>query len=245
MVDLDTPGPGDVVKTREIPYLGPILRRFGNTRVAEVLYDRVGDLYLGAVVRHTDNFADVAWLGNPIWQNVLDLWTLQEAIAEIRPAVILETGTNRGGSAMFYANLLDLLDNDGRVVTVDIERMHELAHPRIEFLIGSSIGEEVLDNMRAAVEQAKGPVLVVLDSDHRREHVAAELDLYAPLVTSGSLMLAQDGIVDHHRIFTAGRPGPGPAIAEFLARHQEFYVDESRDRRFLATHHPRGWLRRR
>ncbi len=233
-----------MANTREFPYLGPILRRFGNPRVAKMLYERVGDVYLGALVRQTDNFADVTWLGNPIWQNVLDLWTLQEAIAEIRPAVILETGTNRGGSAMFYANLLDLLGAGGRVVTVDIERMHDLAHPRIEFLIGTSVGEEVLGKMRSAAEQAGGPVLVVLDSDHRREHVAAELELYAPLVTSGSLMLAQDGIVDAHPMFAEGRPGPGPAIAEFLSRHGEFYVDESRDRRFLATHHPRGWLRR-
>ena len=146
---------------------------------------------------------------------------------------------------MFYANLLDLLDANGRVVTVDLEPMHQITHPRIDFLIGSSVSEEVQDKMSAAAEQAEGPVLVVLDSDHRQEHVAAELEIYAPLVTSGSLMLAQDGIVDAHRIFTAGRPGPGPAIAEFLARHDEFSVDESQDRRFLATHHPRGWLRRR
>jgi cephalosporin hydroxylase len=241
----DDPGPAKTTATREIPYLGPVLRRFGNAGVAKVLYDRVGDLYLGTVVRHTDNFADVTWLGNPIWQNVLDLWTLQEAIAEIRPGVILETGTNRGGSAMFYANLMDLLDNGGRVVTIDIERMHDLEHPRIDFLIGNSVSDEMLDQIKAAVDRAEGPVMVVLDSDHRREHVAAELEAYGPLVTSGSLMLAQDGIVDAHRLFSAGRPGPGPAIADFLARHDEFYVDELRDRRFLATHHPRGWLRRR
>jgi cephalosporin hydroxylase len=222
-----------------------MLRRFGNTRIPKALYDRVGDLYLGAVVRHTDNFADVTWLGNPIWQNVLDLWAFQEAISEIRPAVILEAGTNRGGSALFYAHLLELLDNGGRVVSVDIERMHDLTHPRIDFLIGSSTSEEILDTMRAVIDQAGGPVMVVLDSDHRRDHVAAELEAYAPLVTSGSLMLAQDGIVDAHRIFAEGRPGPGPAIADFLVGHPEFYVDESLDRRFLATHHPRGWLRRR
>jgi cephalosporin hydroxylase len=233
-----------IASTREIPYLSPTLRRFGNARVAKALYERVGDIFLGVVVRHTDNFADVTWLGHPIWQNVLDLWTLQEAIAEIRPAIILETGTNRGGSAMFYANLLDLI-GEGRVVTVDIEQMHHLVHPRIEFLIGSSVSDEILARMKTTAQEAKGPVMVVLDSDHRRDHVAAELEHYAPLVTSGSLILVQDGIVDAHRIFTAGRPGPGPAISAFLARHPEFYLDESWDRRFLATHHPGGWLRRR
>jgi cephalosporin hydroxylase len=245
MADLDNRRRNDGAATREIPYLGPMLRRIGNARFAKALYDRVGDFYLGTVVRHTDNFADVTWLGHPIWQNVLDLWTLQEAIAEIRPAVIVETGTNRGGSAMFYANLLDLIGGGGRVVTVDIKRMHDLVHPRVDFLIGSSVSEQVLGKVQAAVEQAKGPIMVVLDSDHRQDHVAAELEHYAPLVTSGSVILVQDGIIDKHRIFIEGRPGPGPAIAQFLARHHEFQVDESQDRRFLATHHPRGWLRRR
>jgi cephalosporin hydroxylase len=245
MASLEDPGAAEGAKTREIPYLGPVLRRIGNERVARALYKRIGDTYLGAVVRHTDNFADVTWLGTPIWQNVLDLWALQEAIAEIRPMVILETGTNRGGSALFLANVLDLLNNDGRVVTVDVERMHDLVHPRIEFLIGDSLSDEVLRRMTAAVEQTDGPVLVVLDSDHRRDHVAAELEHYAPFVTPGSLILVQDGIVDAHRIFIEGRPGPGPAVAQFLARNPDFFVDKSRDRRFLATHHPGGWLRRR
>lgn len=80
------------------------------------------------LIEKTDNFADVKWLGRPIWQNVLDLWIIQEAISELRPALLIECGTNRGGSAFFYANLFDLMDH-GRVITIDIERMHDLNHP--------------------------------------------------------------------------------------------------------------------
>ena len=58
-------------------------------------------LFFEELVQKTNNFGDVTWLGNPIWQNVLDLWTLQEAMAQIRPSVVLETGTNRGGSPCF------------------------------------------------------------------------------------------------------------------------------------------------
>ena len=214
-------------------------------QIVKTVYDRVGDLYLAAVIRRTNNFSGVTWLGHPIWQNVLDLWTIQEAIAEIRPAIILETGTNQGGSALFYAHLFDLMGGDGRILTVDTERMHQLEHPRVDFLIGSSVSDEILSKMQAAVDEAKGPVLIILDSDHSQSHVAAELEHYSPLVTAGSLMLVQDGVIDLLPSLRADRPGPGPAIAEFLDSHPEFYVDTMKDRRFLASHHPSGWLRKR
>src|SRR5262249_28483034 len=113
-------------------------------RASEALRRRTRKLreheFLRELVARTNNFRDVTWLGHPIWQNVLDLWSLQEAISEIRPALLLETGTYRGGSALFYAHLFDLLGR-GRVVTVDVERMHQVEHPRIDFLIGSSLRE--------------------------------------------------------------------------------------------------------
>lgn len=195
------------------------------------------------LVLRTENFANVSWLGQPVWQNVLDLWALQEAIGEIRPAVLLETGTNRAGSALFFAHLFDLI-GAGRVVTVDRERMHSVEHPRIRFLIGSSLDDEVLEAMRGEAAGAGGPVLVVLDSAHGEEHVGAELRHYAPLVTRGSLILVQDGVIDTLPLFKRARPGPLPAIRGFLAEHPEFELAREWDRRFLITHHPCGWLRR-
>jgi cephalosporin hydroxylase len=200
--------------------------------------------YFNDLVDKSGNFGDVCWLGHPIWQNVLDLWSLQEAIAEIQPALLVETGTNRGGSAMFYAHLFDLLGH-GRVITVDVQRMHELEHPRVEFLLGSSLEHQVLERMRQAARSANGPVMVVLDSDHAEAHVTAELAAYADLVTPGSLLLAQDGIIDVLPRFAHARPGPLPAIKKFLAARPDFEVDARWDRRFLVTHHPSGWLHRR
>lgn len=196
------------------------------------------------LINRTGNFADVTWLGTPIWQNVLDLWTIQEAIAADRPAVLLETGTYHGGSALFYANLFDLLGY-GRVITVDVERLHDIEHPRVTWLIGSSIEEEVMTAMREAASTAEGAVMVILDSDHSAAHVRAELECYSPLVTAGSLILVQDGLIDELPSYARFRPGPLPAIQEFLAEHPEFTLDAELDRRFLVTHHPSGWLRRR
>src|SRR5204862_4313645 len=114
------------------------------------------------------------------------------AISEIRPALLIETGTNRAGSALFYAQLMDLMDH-GRVVTVDILKQHEVEHPRIEFLIGSSTDDDIVARMREVAAEADGPVMVILDGLHDCDHVARELELYGPLVTPGSLLLSQDG----------------------------------------------------
>lgn len=196
------------------------------------------------LIAKTGNFAHTTWMGQPIWQNVLDLWTIQETIAEIRPALLIETGTNRGGSALFYAHLMDIMGT-GRVITVDILELHELEHPRVEFLIGSSTDEAVIERIRAAASEAQGPVMVILDGLHDRDHVARELEIYAPLVTLGSLLLSQDGIIDQLGMFADSRPGPLPANRAFLDQHPEFEYDQERNERFLLTHHPLGWLRRR
>jgi cephalosporin hydroxylase len=201
-------------------------------------------LFLRDLTSQTWNFETTRWLGLPIWQNILDLWTIQETIAEVRPALLIETGTNRGGSALFYASIMDLL-GFGRLITIDIERLHKLDHPRIEFVHGSSTDRAVVDRVRAAAAAADGPVMVILDGDHSRNHVARELELYGPLVTPGSFILSQDGVIDQLRRFRRSRPGPLPANREFLRRHQEFVHDRERNERFIITHHPVGWLRRR
>jgi cephalosporin hydroxylase len=215
----------------------PLYRRTAGSLVAKLFH---GDLVL-----KTENFADVRWLGRRVWQSVLDLWTIQEAISELRPALLIETGTYRGGSALFYAQLLDALDDQGRVITVDVERLHDLDHPRVMALTGSSTAREILEQVESAARGAAGPVMVILDSDHSEAHVRRELEAYGPLVTPGSLLLAQDGIIDELFMFRAGRPGPLPAIRAFLHAHPEFVADERLNGRFLASQHPSGWLRRR
>lgn len=204
----------------------------------------VSQAFFMDLIGRTENFTGVTWLGRPIWQNVLDLWITQEVIAQLRPALIIECGTNRGGSALFYAHLFDLMGH-GRVITVDVEKMHDLSHPRVTWLLGSSVDPAIVAEMHKAALAASGPVFVILDSDHRAAHVAAELEAYGPMVTPGSYLLVQDGVIDTLPAFRHGRPGPLPAIRAFLKRHQEFEVQRTLGERFIITHHPMGWLRRR
>ena len=189
-------------------------------------------LFINDLVQKTDNFATTSWAGVPIWQNVLDLWTIQETITEVRPALLIETGTNRGGAALFYAHLMDALGH-GHVVTIDIAELNELDHPRITFLHGSSTAPEVVERVRELAAAADGPVMVILDGDHGHDHVTKELEVYSQLVTPGSLLLSQDGIIDKLEMFRDSRPGPLRANEAFLARHPEFEHDRERNERFL------------
>lgn len=204
----------------------------------------IHSMFFRDLIRKTDNFGSVTWLGHPIWQNVLDLWTIQETISEVRPHLLIECGTNRGGSSLFFAHLFDLM-GAGQVVTVDVERLHNLSHPRITYLIGSSTSPEIVAQVRAKADACTGPVMVILDSDHSQHHVRRELECYTSMVTPGSYCLVQDGVIDALSIFQGGRPGPLQAIEDFLESTDMFELDLARSQRFLITHHPKGWLRRR
>jgi cephalosporin hydroxylase len=217
-------------------------------RILERCYDWtiapvVRSLFFCDIVGKTNNFDKVTWLGQPIWQNVLDLWTIQETIAEVKPELIIESGTNRGGSSLFYANLLDLLGS-GKIVTIDVEKLHSLSHPRVTYLLGSSTSPEIVEQVQKLADACTGPILVILDSDHSEAHVRRELELYSPLVTPGSFCLVQDGVIDTLWIFRHARPGPLPAIRDFLKTTTDFELDRARCAKFPITHHPQGWLRR-
>jgi cephalosporin hydroxylase len=197
-----------------------------------------------ALLVHTRDYSTVRWLGVPVWQPVLDLWTLQETIAEVRPSLLIECGTYQGGSSMFFAHLFDLMGH-GRIITVDIEKQHDLSHPRITYLIADCTAPETVARIRAEADKADGPVFVVLDSDHHAAHVAKEMAAYGPMVTPGSYLHVQDGVIDQVSSLRA-KWGAGPlaAIEAFLPEHPEFEVDTARTNRFLFSHHPKGWLRR-
>jgi len=204
---------------------------------------RLHQRFLMDLIAKTGNFSRIKWLGHPIWQNILDLWTIQETLHEIQPDLLIESGTHRGGSALFFAHLFDLMGK-GRVVTIDVDQRHEVTHPRITFLTGNSTTPDTLQQIRRAVDAVPGPVMVILDSDHHSSHVAMEMEAYSRFVTVDSYMLVQDGVIDIMPTLRSDRPGPLPAIRQFLRGHPEFEIDRSRSSRFLVTHHPLGWLRR-
>ncbi len=142
-----------------------------------------------------------SWLGRPIIQLPEDMVRIQEVIFELKPDVIIETGVAHGGSLVFYAGLFKAMGK-GRVIGIDIEiRPHNReaieAHPlfdAITLVKGSSIEPHIVKEVKALV-QPDEKVLVMLDSNHTKAHVLAELDAYSDLVSVGSYIVAADGIM--------------------------------------------------
>jgi cephalosporin hydroxylase len=184
---------------------------------------------------------ETSWLGIPVLKCPLDLWVCQELVSELRPGLIIETGTYRGGSALFLAQLCDLLGK-GRVVTIDRVPAPVPEHERITYMTGSSVAPDTLERVRAEVDGSE-PVMVVLDSHHARDHVLQELTLYGDLVTVGSYLIVEDTNINGHPVLPQFGPGPTEAIQEFLSVDDRFEIDPYRERHLL-TMHPGGFLRR-
>jgi cephalosporin hydroxylase len=183
-------------------------------------------------------------MGKHVFKCPLDLWVYQEIIFEIKPDLIIESGTYHGGSAFFFAHILDIIGK-GEVVTIDVDRMPDMpVHDRIKYLEGSSISDEVVAKISESAEGKKN-VMVFLDSDHKKEHVIQELNMYHKFVTPGSYLIVEDSNLNGHPIYTGFGVGPGPmeAIEEFLPSHPEFEIDKSREK-FLLTFNPNGFLKK-
>jgi cephalosporin hydroxylase len=213
---------------------------FGKRLQGDVI-DRFTEAYYdGALFGETR--ADTHWLGVRTDKNPLDLWIYQELLHELRPDLIVETGTAFGGSGLYLASICDLLEH-GTVVTVDIiEQDGRPQHERLEYVTGSSIAPEIVEDVKRRIEPG-GTTMVVLDSNHKRDHVLEELRLYAPLVTPGSYIVVEDTILNGHPVSPEFGPGPMEAVDAFLAENDEFEVDRRREKLYL-TFNRKGYLRR-
>ena len=202
------------------------------------------------------------WLGTPILQTPQDLHAWQEIIWEVMPDLIIETGIAMGGSLIFNASMLAVLEScgkikDGNVLGIDIYvRPHNkeaiLKHPlskKITMFEGSSIDVEIIEKVRDFAKD-KERILVYFDSNHTHEHVLAELRAYAPLVSVGSYCIVGDTLIEDlpNEEFT-DRPwgkgnNPKTAIWEFLKENKDFEIDKTIDSKLIFTSSPDGYLKR-
>ncbi len=178
-----------------------------------------------------------SWMGRPIIQLPEDMIRIQELIYTLKPDVVIETGVAHGGSLIFYASLFQAIGK-GRAIGIDIEirphnraaiKKHEMAR-HISLVEGSSTDQNVVQKVKDQVGRNE-TVLVILDSNHTKDHVLAELEAYAPLVSKGSYIVACDGIMGA----VAGGPrtdpdwtwdNPEQAAKDFTATHPEFVIEE-------------------
>lgn len=224
------------------------------------------------------------WLSRPIIQYPQDMVAMQELIWQGKPDLIIETGIAHGGSLILSASMLALLDyceavaagkildpraTRRRVLGIDIDiRPHNRAaiegHPmahRIDMIQGSSIAAETIAQVHEIAE-GYGRILVCLDSNHTHEHVLAELEAYAPLVSRDSYCIVFDTVVEDlpDELFP-DRPwgkgdNPKTAAREYLRRLKQegrkaidgsplgFVMDKMIENKLLITVAPDGYLKR-
>jgi cephalosporin hydroxylase len=202
-----------------------------------------------------------SWMGRPIIQLPEDIVRVQEAIYRIKPDVIVETGVAHGGSLIFYASLCKAMER-GRIIGVDIEirphnreaiEAHELAS-YIALIEGSSTDKAVVAQVKSLIRPNER-VLVILDSNHTKQHVLDELAAYHPLVSKDSYIVATDGAMKDLYDVPRGTPAwrtdnPTAAAAEFATQHPEFVVEQpawpfnDSELKNNITFWPGAWLRR-
>jgi len=241
------------------------------------------NIWLREAIRH--NYAqNFNWLGRPIIQIPQDMYAIQELIWRIKPDLVIETGIAHGGSLILSASMLALLDyseavesggvvvprqSKRRVIGVDIDirphnrsaiETHPMAH-MIELIQGSSTAAEIVDRVRSRARDFKR-VLVFLDSNHTHDHVLAELEAYASLVSRDSYCVVWDtGVEDLPEGFVTDRPwgkgnNPKTAVLEFLRGLQgegrksstgeplHFEIDKMLEYKIVITASSDGFLRR-
>ena len=199
-----------------------------------------------------------SWMGVPIIQMPADVMATQEVIWATKPDIIIETGVARGGSVLFMASILEVLGK-GTVIGVDIDiRSHNRTsieeHPlskRVTLIEGSSVGSQTLQDVRAHIPSGAS-VMVVLDSDHSRDHVLAELRAYGPLVTPGHYLVVADTLVGHlseerapkkrSKLWFKGNE-PLSALQDYMEETDRFEIDQVLNGKLVLSSSPGGYVR--
>ena len=212
------------------------------------------------------------WMSRPIIQFPQDMIAMQELIWQVKPDLIIETGIAHGGSLVFYASILTLLDlceanqkqnvfdlssQSRKVLGIDIDirkhnridiETHPMA-PRIQMLEGSSVNPEIVEEVKQISLEYK-KVMVCLDSNHTHDHVLQELEIYAPMTAIGSYCVVFDTLIeDMPDDMFSDRPwgkknNPKTAVFEYLNSNQNFKLDNELENKLLLTVAPSGFLKR-
>jgi cephalosporin hydroxylase len=251
-------------------FLGEVEGRVKSYKDEEEMRKAAADFMLSSTKpKYCYNFS---WQSRPIIQYPQDMVAMQEIIWKVKPDLIIEMGIAHGGSLIYNASILAMLDmceaikehriidpkiSERKILGVDIDiREHNKTeiekHPmssRIEMIEGSSISPEIIEKVKDYAKDYKC-ILVCLDSNHTHEHVLAELEAYAPLTSVGSYCVVFDTIIeDLPKNAYPDRPwGPGDnpktAVYDYLKNHPDFEIDKNIFEKLLISVCPDGFLKK-
>jgi cephalosporin hydroxylase len=176
-----------------------------------------------------------------------DIWMYQDLMTKLRPQVVIETGTYQGGSALWFAFLMDMLRiKNGYVYTVDIKDYTKtwlVKHPRIVFCEGNSVNPSIVRYIEQSLPE-EGGRLVVLDSDHSAEHVYNELTFYAPMLRVGDWLVVEDTNIGWTDNNGGGDRGARGGVQDYMDQHPGEFTQDLLSERYLLTMNPGGWMQR-
>lgn len=225
------------------------LRRLINSGVSIFLYQPTGSepeeyhrWYYNTFVWNR-----TTWLGVDCWKSVADMWNYQEILVDLQPSLVVEFGSNRGGSALFFSHVLQRSGHPYRVLSVDIN--HKTLDPRavddpnILFVESSSTLPSIAEQIKKLKNEFPGRIFAILDSDHSRDHVLAEMKLLRPLLSRGDYLLVEDSCLNGRPILPGWGPGPFEAIEAYEQEFPDDYThDDPREQKFGWTFAPNGFL---
>tara|TARA_B100001093_G_scaffold520495_1_gene616806 strand:+ start:5058 stop:5906 length:849 start_codon:yes stop_codon:yes gene_type:complete len=217
------------------------LERLENMTVKEWLYYHYYYIHQG--YRYGNEIGQQKWLGHDIIKTPMDCWVYQEIMTEVKPDYLIELGVMFGGASRFFASIFHLLGH-GKVIGIDIslDKAKDIKDDRIHYIEGSSTSEEIFQQVKDIV--GDGKVMVVADSDHEKNHVLKELQLYSQLVTKDSYLVVEDSLNDFMGYHPVPNEGPQAAAHAFLEETDSFVPDRRFGERYIMTLNPDGYLRR-
>lgn len=232
-------GPMTVVKDDASMTLSELAERIAKTRAdyGELLLKYHEVWYECGHTWVYTNFLGVGMMKSPT-----DLWAYHDIMVNHKPEVVIETGTYHGGSALWFAFLMECLGIDGRVYTIDIEDRLNCSHPKVIPIASDSRNPQLVESLKSELGDKR--MLVVLDSDHSEAHVRSELDLYAPLTRVGDWLVVEDTNIGWTDGMGGGDRGARGGLEDYLRAHPGEFEQDIISERYLLTMHPGGWLQR-
>lgn len=189
-----------------------------------------------------------SFLGADCLKSVSDMWNYQEILCRLRPSLIIEFGTYRGGATLYFSTILKAINDRSLVLTVDIahdkavrERLSR--NGRIKIMTCSSTDPLVAREILALRRKYKGPAFFILDSDHSQPHVLAEMESLRPVTRAGDYLIVEDSNINGNPVLPGFGPGPMEAIREYFGKYPADYVrDSAAEKKFGFTFAPEGFL---
>jgi cephalosporin hydroxylase len=196
---------------------------------------------------NTHVWRSTEWMGVPTHKSVADMWNYQEILFSLTPSLVVEFGTYCGGSALFFATIMRQIGKPFQVLSVDVNdsliRDAARTDPNIELMKASSSDPSVANRIKELKIRYPGPTFAILDSDHTKDHVLAEMLLLRPLLSSGDYMIVEDSNINGHPVLPLWGAGPYEAIEEYSRRFPDDYIlDSEREKKFGFTFAPQGFL---